>query len=390
MQSIVATTPVPTDNVFLKTGASGSATTNFMQCFSDGSAVNLDGRDELQTAIDYFNQGNAGGSTPFERDSLAVGIGRSATWATTGSPSPLEQEVTVIGPRMALVDFGTNDMQLAATYGAALDPFYESMHQLLDQLEGGGIMPIITGLNPRADSASAAFWVPTFDVVTRGIAEQRQSPYLSLFRSMVDLPDMGLLSDGIHGNTYQQPGGGSEPCVFIPSALQFNFNLRNLRTLELLDVVRRVGLEGQPATANPETWSGSGDQVDPYVVDRLPFTHTANTVFSPNESVDGYPECNGNDMSGPEFWYRLDLAESLALRIAVLDREGVDVDIFLISGSPGSTGCIAASDGVLDTTLAAGTYHVAVDTYVAAGVPQGGSYLLAVLECEDGDTDCLD
>jgi len=372
----------PEDNVFLEAGASGTLSSSFLACFA-GESIDLDGRNELQATIDFFLNGNAAGVSPFERESLAAGLGRSAGWAIDGDPSPLEQEISAIDPGEALIDFGLNDMQLGASYGAALDTFYGAMSELLDELEAAGIVPIVTGLNPRADSAAAALWVPTWDVVSRGIAEERRLPYLSLYRSMVNLPDMGLVEDGLNGNVYD-PGSGAEPCNFTAPALLFNYNLRNLRTLELLDALRRSGLEGAPATAVPGIWSGAGTAADPIVVDRLPFTHGGDTSLAAEDQVEAYPACSAADFSGPEVWYRLEVTETTPVRITALDRDTVAVDVALISGGPDPAGCLEVSSGVIETTLAPGTYHLAVDAPDALA----GPYLLVVLECEGGDADC--
>ena len=70
----------------------------------------------------------------------------------------LAQEIAAISPRIALVDFGTNDMQLGVTYGAALVTFHAALQQLLDELaarvKGGAVrvspLVYLLGLIKRA------------------------------------------------------------------------------------------------------------------------------------------------------------------------------------------------------------------------------------------------
>lgn len=179
LRGIAGRSDLPDPQVFMKVGASGTVSSNFLRCFAGipGSpyALDLDGRAELQPAIDHFRAGDAAGATPFDRVSLAAMSGRSAVWAISGSPSPLEQEIAAINPRIALVNYGTNDMQLGTTHRSALWPFFANFSSLLDQVMGRGIVPVVTGLNPRTDLTSARLWVPTYNALTRAMAEARQA-----------------------------------------------------------------------------------------------------------------------------------------------------------------------------------------------------------------------
>ncbi len=393
MEAIYAANPAPNDDVFMKVGASGTVSTHLLYCFAGAAQpqydLTWDGRDALQPTVDWFRGGDAAGDTPFDRPTLAAESGRTAAWVMSGAPSPLEQEIAAIHPSFAFVNYGTNDMQMGITYRSALFPFYENFCDLLDSLEDQGIIPLISGLNPRADSTSAAQWVPTYDVVTRGIAEARQVPYLSLYLMSRDLPDQGLVSDGVHGNTYVD--GTSQPCVFTAAGLEYNYNGRNLRSVQMLDDVRQTVLEAQPAPDPPTPpAAGSGTRADPVIIDGLPFTHAGDTRVAPESTMDDYPACDsGQDESGGEVVYRLELAASTPLRMIVLDRGDVDVDLHLLGASADPAGCLDRADRILETTLDAGTYHLVVDTYVPSdGIPRAGEYLLVVLPCEAGDPDC--
>jgi hypothetical protein len=381
-------------DVFMKVGASGTVSSSFFYCFA-GSSANLGGRDELQPCVDHFRAGNgndggaSGPLTPFDRPSYAAEVGRTAAWAMTGTPAPVDRESAAITPRFALVNYGTNDMNLGTTHRSALFPFLEDLAALLDHLEGAGIVPVVTGLNPRADDPAAARWVPTYALVTRALAEARQVPFIDLHAAVRGLPDQGLLADGIHGNVYVD--GTAQPCVFTPEGLQWNYNVRNLLTIETLDaLVGPLLLGAVPPDATVPPPAGSGAPVDPVVVDRLPFTHAADTAALAGSAFGGYPACDaGQDESGPEVVYRLDLPADARLRVVVLDRGAVDVDLHLLGAAPDPGTCVARHDRILERTVPAGTHHVVVDTYVPAdGVPRAGAYLLVILECEADDPDC--
>ena len=393
LRELAAIDPELDDRVFMKVGASGTVSTNLVYCFAGASQpqyhLDLDGRDALLPAIEYFRTGSAMGSTPFDRPTLAAKVGVSAVWAITGDPSPVAREIDALHPRFALVNYGTNDMELGTTHRSAMWPFYDNMSRLLDYLVARGIVPVITSLNPRGDTAAAARWSPTYDAVTRAIAEDLQLPYINLHRAVVDLPAKGLVSDGIHGTSYSV-AGRSEPCVFTAAGLGFNYNVRNLLTLETLDALHATVTESAAAPdPNPPGWSGSGSASDPFVIDRLPFTHSASTSDAAGSELDSYPGCGASqNESGPERIYRLELTQPTALRIAVFDRAGVDVDVHLLGDTVSGSSCVERDDRIIERTLPAGIHHVVVDTFANAGGPLAGHYALVVVACEPGDPDC--
>jgi len=393
MRAIQKANMAPNNQIFMKVGASGTVSKNLLYCFAGAAqpkyTVDLDGRDELQPTIDYFRLGDAAGSTPFDRPTLAAKVGQSAKWAIGGSPSPVEQEIAAINPRLALVNYGTNDMQLGVTHRSAMWPFFDNFNKLLDQLVGLGIVPIITGLNPRSDKVSAAQWVPTYNALVRGIAEARQVPFINIYEASVDLPKMGLQSDGLHGNAYSS--GGAQPCVFTAAGLEYNYNNRNLLTLQVLAAVWPLMVDANAVAPDPETeqLQGAGSASEPFLIEELPFTHAADTSASPNSNLDSYPACNADqDESGPELLYRFELTATTAVRIALLDHAGVDVDLHLLDASASASGCIERDDRIIERTLQAGTYHLAIDTFTSQASPKSGPYQLVVLACEPGDPDC--
>ncbi|MGE0396879.1 MAG: SGNH/GDSL hydrolase family protein [Kofleriaceae bacterium] len=375
------------DDVFVKVGASGTVSRNLLFCFAGDAQpqyrLELDGRDALVPAIEHFRAGRIEGATPFDRVTLAAEVGRTARWAITGTPSPLVQELDVAQPRFAFVNYGTNDMGSGGTYASSLALFWDAMNELLDELDARGVIAIVSGLNPRGDSASAARWAPTFDAATRALAEARRLPYVSLYVASSPLANMGLVSDGIHGNVYAD--GGAQPCVFDATALGFNYNVRNLASIEMLAKVRDVVLDGaaDPDTSPLPLIAGEGTEAVPFEIDALPFTHTFDT--SGGERVHAsYPACGTQDESGPEIVYRLSLPAARPVRVVALDRDGVDVDVHvLVDGA-----CAERADRVVDRVLPAGEVRIVVDTFAGNSGEQPGAYTLVVQPCEADDPDC--
>ncbi len=133
---------------------------------------------------------------------------------------------------------------------------------------------------------------------------------------------------------------------------------------------------------------GTGTVTDPIRVDALPFSDWQDTANGTSRAFDAYPCGTGQDESGPEFVYRLELTDTQRLRMMILDVGNVDIDLYLLDESGQPAGCLARNDTVLAGTLTPGVYHVVADTYVSGGVEHVGGYLLVILSCESGDAAC--
>lgn len=387
MRAITAKNADSDPETFIKVGDSHTVNTNFMRCFDSDSALDLDGRTYLSDAIAAFRAGN---SSPFSRTSLAAKVGMSASWAMTADSTgvaPVDQEIAALNPRFALVSYGTNDMQSwgegPLLHQNAVWNFHANMTALLDHLIDQGIVPIVTGLLPRGDSAKfpdAPLWVPAYNALTRGMAEARQIPWFDMFGATKDIPGQALASDGLHGNS------SSRPCDFTADALTYNYNLRNLNNMELLSDAWRTVILGEraPDTEGLAFISGSGAPTDPFQITSLPFTHHANTASSPHSIIASYPVCSTADESGAEFYYRLTLKQATNVRLMVFSENNSDIDLHVLTGGLGASGCLARNDKIIQRRFEAGTYDIVLDSY--AGLV--GPYQLVVVECESGDETC--
>jgi hypothetical protein len=381
LHEVISLGPRLRDDVFLKAGASTTVNTNALYCFA-GDDVDLADHDHLEPTLAYFLGGDAAGTTSFDRDSFAAEAGRSAGWCIDGDPSPLDLEVEAIEPRLALVHYGSNDMNLGATYESAAYPFYANMSALLDQLMTRGSVPIVFGITRRGDSESAQLWVATYNAILRGLAQARQVPFVDAFAAIDPLPGHGLSSDGLHLEGYD---AGS--CILTAEGLEHGYNARNLIALEVLDRAVAVLVDDVPELDGAEDPpAGDGTPALPYPVLALPFSDPRDTTEGAS-TIDAYPACDDADESGPEVWYRLELDRATPIRALVLDLEGVDVDVHLLEAGGGPDGCIARGDRVVEGTLDAGAYDLVVDTW-SSGVPFPGEFLLVVAECDPGDTAC--
>ncbi|MGC4115391.1 MAG: GDSL-type esterase/lipase family protein [Myxococcales bacterium] len=361
-----------TENVFAKVGASNTVNTNHLHCFA-GANVDLDGRGELQPALDFFKAGAAAGTTPFNRTSLAATVGWSAWAALAGTPNPLAQETAAITPRYASILFGTNDIQ-----ARDVDRYGQNLLDIADQLIAEGTVPLFTDAPPRDDDAAADAWVPRYAAVMRAVAQARQVPFVDLRRELLDLPDHGIGSDGLHLNVYL-PSGSARGCVLTAAGLDYGHNMRNLLTLTALARARDA-VEGKPAPdGTAPVLAGKGDLAEPFVIASLPFTDYRDTSKGGFSRIDQYTGCTTTNEGGPEFLYKLVLAKATNLRAFVISLDGCDVDIHLLGAAADAASCIARNDKLINQTLQPGTYFLSLDTYVASGVPKPGAYLLVVM-----------
>jgi len=372
----------PDDHVFAKIGDSITVSVQFLHCFASSDPDLLDLSEQadatsLQAAIDHFSVAVTGGTETWNRESIASTVGWSAFSALAGDPSPLDQELAALNPRVAVVMFGTNDIGIDNLEGYAGD-----MLDIVDQLLARGTIPILSTIPPRDDDPAADAKVPLYNGVVRGIAQGRQVPLVDLHRELAVLPYHGLGPDGVHPTVHRTTGGAARGCWFTRSALEHGYNVRNLLTLQALDRVRRHVLLDAPEPAPDPPFSpiqGDGSPTSPFVIDALPFNDLRSTADSPHRDNDSYGCSPETDESGPELSYRLQLDAAGRIRAAVHDRGSVDVDLHVLdaSGDP-STGCLARDHRVVELDLDAGEYVIVVDTYVSGGSELSGEFLLTV------------
>lgn len=360
-------------DVFAKVGDSNTVNTGFLSCLS-GNDIKLDTHTALQPSIDYFAKTLADGTkTSFNRTTLAAKVGWSSGDLLTGMPNPTEQELTAITPAFAVVMLGTND-----TYPQGVEPFGNNMLRIVDQLMARGVVPLLTAIPQRSDTAQAAALVPEMNAIVRAVAQARQVPMLDLFGALEPIPDFGLVSDGIHLQSYSM--NGSHSCWFDANGLTEGMNQRNLMTLEALDRARRFFLQDESPEPRPADLVGEGTWEKPFEIDALPFVDNRDTMQS-QTSVAGTYSCSAANEKGPEIVYRLQLDTPKNLRIRVIDAGTVDIDVHFMKDPGGADQCLSRSDKVLDVMAGPGTYWISADTFVnAAGEVLAGPYLLTVLE----------
>ncbi len=354
----------PREDVFAKVGDSITVSTLFLGCLAGPSTSLPAALEPSRAALAAID---VGGTTSFERESLAAGVGWSAPMALAGTPSPLDQELDAITPRLAVVMYGTNDVE-----SGDLDRYHGAMADLVDRALAGGTIPILSSIPPRMWNANDAR-VPAYNLIVRALAQGRGLPLVDFHREAAPLPGYGLGPDGLH------PDGIGGGCDFGVEGLAHGQNVRNLITLTALDRVRRV-LAGEPAPdaeADAPRLDGDGSAARPFVA-TLPFVDQRDGATGPGRALDGYACAPGAPEGGPETIYEVVLDAPARLVATVVDRGDVDVDVHVLAGALDPAACVVRDDRTAVADLPAGTHYVVVDTYVAGGVERAGEYALTL------------
>ncbi|MEM9492055.1 MAG: SGNH/GDSL hydrolase family protein [Myxococcota bacterium] len=388
LRQIAALVPDARGDVFAKIGDDSTASSNFLRCFGSGviapgpsqdpGSIDLDGRDHLQPTIARLRDGDADGSDPFQRASLAAAPGWTAQDLLSGDPAPLDREYAALSPRFAMIMLGTNDVDDRAFYD-----FGNDLRSLVEHTTAAGIIPILSSVMPRDDSPAADAEVVRFNAITRGVAQAAQIPFIDLHRELAALPDHGLGEDLIRPSVYRNASDQPVPCAFANDALQYGYNLRNLLSIEALDRVVRVVEDDAPAPdSSQRTLAGAGLSYDPFVIGELPFAHAADTGQSSSRMIDRYDGCGANqNESGPEYIYRFDVDRAMTVRAMVIDRDGADIDVHLMRDGIAGEFCVQRNHRAITGELEPGTYYFNLDTFVTSGGTElVGEYMFVLVE----------
>ena len=146
--------------------------------------------------------------------------------------SPLACEYRLIHPAVALVMYGTNDVEsfTPSAYRANLGAIVESS-------EAAGVIPVLSTFPPRLDKRGRNARVVAFNRRVVALAAEREVPLWNYWRALQD-PRMvhhGIGPDGIHPNLFA--AGATD---FTQAGLRYGYNQRNLGALRVLERIRAV------------------------------------------------------------------------------------------------------------------------------------------------------
>jgi hypothetical protein len=350
LREIAARDPSLRADVFAKVGDSMTASDDFMRCFARPK-LELGEHSSLMPVIERFRATDS-----FRRRSEAARIGWSAWQVLEGNPSPIEREVTAIRPRFALLQFGTNDLELGKMKHFAL--------RLLDvtgSLIARGVIPILFTIPRRRDSVDRDVWVPRYNAVVRVIAQSRQVPLVDYHRELLRLPGQGMAKDGIHPSTYKGPRG-RDGCAFDADGLRHGYNLRNLLSLRALErALHALSDTSEPLDPMPPP----GDALR---IAQPPFVDARRAI--PRAPADARHGCSGVPPAlDHELVYTVDLSRRTALRATVFASANVETALALVRRSA-PQGCVSTGREAVATSLPPGSYELVVSAKSATSAPE--------------------
>lgn len=247
--------------VFAKVGDSVTRNAFFLKDIGCGIEV-LANHEHLAPTIRYFRgigfpdsytTAWCGEANSFSRDSYASSNGwtandplkRFSNPASECPPphdNPLRCEIHLVKPSIALIMFGTNDVEKN-------DPalFRSRLTRVVQETIVDGVVPVISTIPPRLDNETIGARVPQYNQIIQEIAETLQVPLWNYWFSLQTAINYGVDNRGIHPSVLN----GSESAVFTSEGLRYGFNLRNFTALEVLKKVKAVVLSNGPPDSNP-------------------------------------------------------------------------------------------------------------------------------------------
>lgn len=223
--------------VFMKVGDSLTALEVFLIGFGDPSKYDLGPYGYLQETIDFFSvPPRPGASTSFTNQSIAAQRGFvsaavfDGAWVNPAvcSEAPLYCEYGQIKPSVAIIMFGSQDMQVVGAY-----TFQANMYRMVDDLVKRGVIPVLTTIPGHPDF----HWEDAivFNNIILNISRDYNIPVINLWKVTVTMPNYGVRQDDLmhlsHGGNMFSFANGEENI--------YGANARNLFTLQALDELRR-------------------------------------------------------------------------------------------------------------------------------------------------------
>ncbi len=223
-------------HAFIKIGDCMTDNPYFLNPIGDGK-YNLGPYTDLQKVIDYFISGD---QNSFSRTSQAAAAGFNAAsvldsmWANPkfceANETPLGCEFRAMHPSLALIMFGTNDVQYLNE--TQFDFFLRSV--VVATLRNG-TLPILSTFPQRPEFPDKA---KLYNQIVVQVALDYDVPLINLWQALVALPNQGI--DSTKTTHLSTPADSSAVCMFVDDNLKAGFTVRNLVTLQTLEAVLKT------------------------------------------------------------------------------------------------------------------------------------------------------
>jgi hypothetical protein len=227
-------------DVFAKVGDSITASNMSLRPLGEDAYKLGDYEEAFGDTRAYFSTAIARTGNSFVNKSLAAKVGWSASVVLNPNyadpahceegESPLDCEYRLLQPSFAFIMLGTNDVGFVseATYR-------HNLERVVSETIRRGIVPLLSTIPPRTDSADIGEKVVRFNAIVREVAQDYRIPLMDYYALMNTLPNKGLSDDGVHPNV--PPRGYVAVADFNARDLQYGYTARNLLMLATLSAV---------------------------------------------------------------------------------------------------------------------------------------------------------
>lgn len=221
--------------VFSKVGDCMTDTPFFLIDIGDGD-YDLGDYEDLQPVIDQytatdinsFNRASQAAAGGFNTASIVDSMWANPEFCESGE-TPLSCEFRIAQPSVALIMFGTNDVQYLDA--SQFDYFLRS---IVAETIRSGTLPILSTFPARPEFPEQT---ELFNQVVVKVAQDYDMPLINLSRALADLPDQGV--DPVD-TTHMTTPEDEQAAYFTDESLQTGFSTRNLLTLQALDAVMQA------------------------------------------------------------------------------------------------------------------------------------------------------
>ena len=225
-------------DVFAKIGDSLTDEPWFLNSIGDGKAV-WGSYGNLQPVASFFMTETARTANSFSDKSVATHGGwdsfspldpaNSTPWDFCGSDTPIDCELRVVKPSVALIMLGTNEASDHLSSGS----YEQNLDKMVQTSINHGVIPVLYTIpwNKFRDPQP-------FNVVITRVARQYDIPLVDFWSVIDPLPNHGISGDGVHPTVPPDQNTAN----FTGNDLNYGYTQRNVVTLQVLDVIWRYEL----------------------------------------------------------------------------------------------------------------------------------------------------
>lgn len=220
-------------DVFSKVGDSISDAYYFLYPIGD-NVGKLGGHGGLNGVIGYFSSEKANTNNSFNNQSLATHgawkvsdlLNPAAAGGGCDGRTPVVCEYEIVKPSVAIIMIGTND----CANNTPPDSYQADLAKVVDATLSHNVIPVLTTI-----TWTTYCDVTPFNQVITSTARSYDIPLIDYYTAAYGAPNHGISDDGVHPSYPADNNSGD----FSADHLTYGYNIRNLVTLQMLNVLWR-------------------------------------------------------------------------------------------------------------------------------------------------------